>query len=111
MKKFNSLDGDYQETAQDIAALLEQKRKAYGASFESAGQVLSLLYPNGIPLNQYDDLLCVTRIIDKLFRIATDKDAFGESPYHDIAGYGILGAVNADRKNTKPKDSEAPSGP
>lgn len=38
-------------------------------------------------------MLCLVRILDKMFRIATDKDALGESPYRDIAGYGILGAV------------------
>ena len=39
-------------------------------------------------------MLAMTRIIDKLFRIATHKDAFGESPFKDIAGYGILGVAN-----------------
>jgi len=34
--------------------------------------------------------------VDKLFRIATDKDALGESTYRDIAGYGILGAFRAE---------------
>ena len=43
---------------------------------------------------QYGDMLAITRIIDKLFRVATKKDAFGESPFKDIAGYGILGAAN-----------------
>ena len=39
-------------------------------------------------------MLAITRIVDKLFRIATKKDAFGESPFKDIAGYGILGVAN-----------------
>lgn len=43
-------------------------------------------------------MLAITRIVDKLFRIATDKDAFGESPFKDIAGYGILGLANAKEK-------------
>jgi hypothetical protein len=41
-------------------------------------------------------MLAVTRIVDKLFRIATDKDAFGENPFKDIAGYGILGINNKE---------------
>ena len=53
---------------------------AYGDSFGRAGQVLKVLYPDGIILDQYDDMLAVVRIIDKLFRIANNKDAFGESP-------------------------------
>jgi len=30
------------------------------------------------------------RVIDKLFRIASQKEAFGENPWQDIAGYGLL---------------------
>jgi len=34
------------------------------------------------------------RTLDKVCRIAKgNKDAFGESPWRDIAGYGLLGAV------------------
>jgi cell division protein FtsB len=31
-----------------------------------------------------------------MMRIATDKDAFGESPFQDIAGYGLLGLQKAN---------------
>jgi sulfate transport system permease protein len=54
-----------------------------------------------IKLEQYDDMLCIVRIIDKLFRIATAKDAFGESPYGDITGYGLLGLMKDRRKKLK----------
>ena len=43
-------------------------------------------------------------MIDKLFRIATRKDAFGESPYRDIAGYALLGLVSdleEEKKNSR----------
>lgn len=33
----------------------------------------------------------MVRIFDKMKRIVNHKDAFSESPYADIAGYGILG--------------------
>ena len=32
-------------------------------------------------------MLAITRVVDKLFRIANRKDAFGENPWQDIAGY------------------------
>jgi len=48
------------------------------------------LYPNGVKPEQYVDLLVTVRIVDKLFRIANRKDALGENPWQDIAGYGIL---------------------
>jgi hypothetical protein len=48
------------------------------------------LYPDGVKPEQYIDLLVTVRIVDKLFRIANKKDAFGENPWQDIAGYGLL---------------------
>lgn len=75
-----------------IGMLVSSKQRAYGDSFGKSGAVLRELFPDGVPVERYDDLLCITRILDKLFRIATDKVAFGENPYMDIAGYGLLGA-------------------
>ena len=72
--------------------MVDEKNRAYGDSFARAGNVLREMYPDGVTPDQYDDMLAVVRIIDKLFRIATDRDALGESPFRDIAGYGLLGA-------------------
>ena len=52
--------------------------------------MLRVLYPDGIAPEQYDDVLAVVRIIDKLFRVANKRDAFSESPGRDISGYGML---------------------
>lgn len=76
-----------------MGELVDQKNAAYGDSFAKSGAFLRLLYPNGIQPEQYGDALCLVRIFDKQMRIATYKDAFGESPYRDIIGYGILGAA------------------
>jgi hypothetical protein len=84
--------GRYEARAQVLGKLVDEKQAAYGNSFGNAGKVMAVLYPNGISLEQMDDALVVVRIIDKLFRIANRKDAFGESPFNDIAGYGLLGA-------------------
>lgn len=84
---------DYAELGYRIGELVSEKQAAYGDSFSRAGKVLEILYPDGVKPEQYDDMLCIVRILDKLFRIATDKDAMGESPYRDIAGYGLLGAA------------------
>jgi len=82
----------YTELAKEIGNLVDEKNKAYGNSFNEVGEFLKILYPNGIPVESYTDALCIVRIFDKLKRIATNKDAFGESPYRDIAGYALLGA-------------------
>lgn len=79
--------------AAEMGDLTAEKNAAYGDSFYVSGQVLALLYPDGVQPAQYGDMLAVARIIDKLGRIATRKDAFGESPFKDIAGYGLIGVV------------------
>lgn len=92
----------FEEAGRTIGALVSEKNVAYGDSFGLAGKVLAILYPDGVQPEQYRDMLTVVRVVDKLFRIATKKDAFGESPWRDVAGYGILGFL-ADEK---PVDSE-----
>lgn len=86
----------YVKLAKEIGQLVEDKQAAYGDSFGKSGQVMSILYPEGISLGQVDDALCIVRIVDKLFRIVTDRDALGESPYRDIAGYALLGARRSE---------------
>jgi len=81
----------YKKLGEEIGKLVDEKQTAYGDSFGKSGGVMKILYPDGIRPDQFDDALVIVRIIDKLFRIATKKDAFGESPYGDIAGYGLLG--------------------
>jgi len=81
----------YHIAAEKIADMINEKQSAYGDSFGQSGKVLELLYPSGVLVAQYQDMLCMIRIIDKLFRIANDKNAFSESPYADLAGYSLLG--------------------
>ena len=88
----------FEEIGAEIGRLVAEKNAAYGDSYAKAGCFLRLCYPNGIRPDQYDDALCIVRIFDKQMRIATDRDAFGESPYRDITGYGILGVCQSERK-------------
>jgi len=83
----------YNAQALKTAQLVEEKQAAYGDSFGKSGAVMRILYPDGISPEQMDDALVVVRVIDKLFRIATDRDAFGESPWRDIMGYSLLAVV------------------
>lgn len=88
---------NFKEIANNIGSLIEEKNKMYGSSFEKSSDILKVLFPDGVKPEQYTDLLAITRILDKLFRIATNKDAFGENPWQDIAGYAIL-SVSKDQK-------------
>ena len=98
MEKKETRHKSLSDIGTDIGKLCEEKNAAYGDSFAQAGEILRKLYPNGVSPDEYTDMLGIIRVIDKLFRIATHKDAFGESPWNDIAGYGILGAFN-DQKD------------
>lgn len=89
---------DYVGLGQQIGLLVQQKQIAYGDSFSKAGSIMSILYPGGIPAEKLDDALTMVRVLDKLFRIATAKDAFGESPWQDICGYALLSTARANRK-------------
>lgn len=93
----------FEDLGAEIGRLVDSKNKAYGDSFVRSGDVMRILYPNGIHPDQYDDALGVIRVIDKLFRIATDRDAFGEPPWEDVAGYGLNGARRVREKKGKKK--------
>ena len=71
----------FEKIATEIGKLVDEKDATYGSSFLKSEKILKILYPNGIEPSQYKDMLAITRIIDKLFRIATKKDAFGENPF------------------------------
>lgn len=84
---------DYERIAQRIGALTNRKGQAYGDSAAGKGaDVLRLLWPNGIPAAKYAAVPLITRIVDKLFRIANQGDAFGEDPWQDIVGYALIGS-------------------
>lgn len=92
---------NYEKEAMEIAKLVESKQEAYGDSFGKSAEILKSLYPNGIKVEQYQDVLTLVRIIDKMFRIATKKDAFGESPYKDILGYALLAVAKDSKEKTE----------
>ena len=75
----------------EVGDLVNDKQRAYGDSFGRSGECLRQMFPEGINTHQYDDLLTIARILDKLFRLANDPSAFDENPYRDIVGYALLG--------------------
>lgn len=76
--------------AEQTADLVKSKNAAYGNSFEESTQIAKLFYPQGVGPGQMQDFLAIIRVLDKLKRIATNKDAFGEDPWKDINGYSLL---------------------
>ena len=74
----------------EVIKVIDGTNAAYGNSTEKSAQIMGILYPEGIRPEQMHDARCMISILDKLSRIATDKDAFGESPWRDVAGYALL---------------------
>ncbi len=87
--------GDFQVLGMSVGQLVDSKQKQYGRSVQKSGKILETLFPNGIRPHQYDDMLLIVRMLDKLSRLAQrgedGKDLGGESPYRDLAGYSLLG--------------------
>ena len=90
MKNF---DTKLKKKLKKLRKLVSEKNAAYGDSIESSEKIFKLYYPKGIKPSQYADILLIVRILDKLSRIATAKDAFNEEPFSDIVGYGIRGCI------------------
>lgn len=88
---------DFLSLSQEIGQLVTSKDSAYGHAFHKTAEILKVMCPEGISPDKYQDLTIVTRIIEKCCRLMTMKDAFGESPYQDISGYGVIG-LRKDRE-------------
>ena len=84
----------------ELGRLVDEKQAAYGDSVGKTGPIMRVFYPNGIPLEALDDALLMVRVLDKLNRMASNPtgDRMGESPWRDVAGYGLLGQAQHDRR-------------
>lgn len=91
------LENPYTEIANEVADIVYNKNIAYGNSAESSGKILEILFPNGIPVDKYNKVLLIARILDKISRICNDENAFGENPFKDIIGYCLVSIVNDNK--------------
>jgi len=95
----------FKKLGTEIGELVASKQVQYGDSAGRAGQILAVLYPSGVPVHAYDDALLIVRCLDKFSRIAQrgedGKDLGGESPWKDIAGYGLLGWKKDDCRESE----------
>ena len=85
---------NYEQAGRELGSMVDEKQRQYGDMITAMGPLLKILYSEGIRLDQYEDLALIVRILDKLGRITKGNGKGGESPYRDIAGYGLLGAGN-----------------
>ncbi len=100
---------DYETLGKDLGRLVAEKQTAYGDSFGKSHKILQVLYPEGVNPDQYVDLLTICRVIDKLFRLASDPTYGDESPWLDICGYGLLGAGKAQKAKDADDSPKSPN--
>jgi len=85
--------GKFGRMGLELGQLVDRKQQAYGDSVGKTGPIMRILYPDGIPREAVDDALLMVRVLDKLNRMASNPsgDLMDESPWKDVAGYGLLG--------------------
>jgi hypothetical protein len=84
----------FEDISLEISQTLEKKNKAYGNSFNKTTEHLKLLFPDGVVDDQYQHLMYIVRILDKIGRIANSSLLPPEEgvldAYKDIQGYTTL---------------------
>ena len=92
---------EYQEIGLETGTVVAQKNMAYGDAVQRTAKALKVFLPDGIPPDRYTDALTIVRLFDKISRIATNNDPFGESPWHDIMGYALLRVFHLKQEGEK----------
>lgn len=80
---------NYTEIGRAIGKLVDDKNRIYGDAFSKTGDFLKILYPNGIEVKDYNNVLALARVFDKIMRVANGNQG-NENAWNDLAGYGIL---------------------
>ena len=80
---------NYETIGKQIGSLVDEKNKQYGDAFSKTGKFLEILYPNGIEVKDYNNVLALARVFDKIMRVANGNQG-NENAWNDLAGYGIL---------------------
>jgi hypothetical protein len=89
----------------ELADLVDRKQQAYGRAFDTTADVMRLLYPRGVRVDQLDEVPFVTRIVEKLTRITRGEGAFalGEDAWSDIAG---ISGIRVDQLRSRASHGE-----
>lgn len=99
-------ESNFVGVATEIGELLVVKDAAYGSAFEKTKEILKILFPNGLPVEAFDDGLTIQRILDKICRLTVlctnpeenKTEERTEDAWKDIAGYAIKALCEQRRK-------------
>ncbi|MEM4406633.1 MAG: hypothetical protein QXS68_06270 [Candidatus Methanomethylicaceae archaeon] len=90
-----------------VDVLLEEKESYYGTSLEDTGEVLKGIYASKrkghdfvLSERDFELLLIVARIVDKLMRIAGGSNP-GLDAWEDIIGYAVLAWEIENKRGVK----------
>ena len=89
---------NYETIGKQIGQLVDDKNRIYGDAFSKTGDFLKILYPDGIKPKDYNNVLALARVFDKMMRIANGNKG-NENAWNDITGYGILMSKEEEREN------------
>jgi len=88
---------DVRSVACDVVVVVEEKNREYGSAFQKVSEILSILFPNGIPTSKYHDVAILVRVLDKICRIANANDKGArKDAWLDLTGYGLLRLSEGD---------------
>ena len=81
---------ELESISRDVVGVVKEKNREYGSAFQKVSEILTILFPNGIPTNKYHDVAILIRVLDKVCRIASanDKDVKKDA-WLDLTGYGL----------------------
>lgn len=100
---------DFTARANRIGKLTAEKNVRYGDSVRRSGQILRVLWPDGIPPDKYAAAGILMRMSDKMIRIANfDMSSDDENPFDDVNGYALLGGemLDEDRETVLPAEGD-----
>jgi hypothetical protein len=72
----------------EIGELVREKNSTYNNSLNSVGEILKILYPNGIKPEEYNTMSTIVRMLDKLKRLSANANDL--ESWKDLCGYSIL---------------------
>jgi len=96
----------------ELTNLIILKRRHYGRNLRTTATFLEILFPEGVPVTAYRHMGVVVRILDKIVRWANNMRRLAagdeledvENPLWDVAGYGLVTAVDDRMEAGKEND-------
>ncbi|AZF90153.1 MAG: hypothetical protein BPH43C_30 [Phage 5P_1] len=79
---------EYDQIISEVSKTLHTKSAKYGHAEIATHQILSILFPDGIPHESYWMIEPLTRMIEKVCRLVNDPTNLDSSL--DLAGYAIM---------------------